>query len=257
MAVPLKEIVAYLDELLDNQGVPDYPGALNGLQFENRGVVHKIAAAVDFSSRVLDGVINAGADLLLVHHGMFWGAPTPITGTSRERMRRLIEKDIGVYSSHLPLDCHPVVGNNVLLAKQLGLEPTHSFASYKGTAIGVRGYCDIDGAELMRRVTEFSRDNGGAATMIGLDKEQIRSWAICTGAGASAETISEAFETGVELLIVGEGPHWTAVEASERGLAIVYAGHYATETLGVRAIAQSVADRFSLDWAWITAPTGL
>jgi dinuclear metal center YbgI/SA1388 family protein len=258
MTQPLQEIVSYLDGMLDTRGVPDYPAALNGLQFENAGAIHRIAAAVDFSSRAVSGAIEQGADLLLVHHGMFWGGVRPVIGITRDRIRQLIEHDIAVYSSHLPLDRHPDIGNNVLLAKELELEPTYPFASYNGVAIGLRGSCDLESDDLVRRVREFSRARGGEMIGSALSTStHLNSWAICTGAGASAETIDEAIENGVDVLIVGEGPHWTAVEAHDRGLMILYAGHYATETLGVAALAKNVAQRFSLEWTWVSAPTGL
>jgi dinuclear metal center YbgI/SA1388 family protein len=258
ISAPLQDIVTYLDDFLGVREVPDYPGALNGLQFENRGTVHKIAAAVDFSSRVIDATIEEHADLLLVHHGMFWTAVGPIVGIARDRLRRLIEHDIAVYSSHLPLDRHPDIGNNALLARELGLQPMHPFASYKGVAIGFRGVCDLKSSDLVQRLREFSRAHGGeVVAAIPQSKTHIASWAICTGSGASAETINEAIENRVDALIVGEGPHWTAIEAEERQLAILYAGHYATETLGVAALAETLGQRFSLDRVWINAPTGL
>lgn len=258
MTTPLSEVVNYLDALLETREVPDYPGAVNGLQFENGGTVRKIAAAVDFSSRAIDGAVAADANLLLVHHGMFWGGVAPVVGVTRDRIRRLIDHDIAVYSSHLPLDRHPGLGNNALLAKELGLEPTHPFGSYKGVSVGVRGLCNITAQEMLGRVREFSRARGGDTIAVGTSsRSSLTSWAICTGAGASAETISEAIETGIDVLIVGEGPHWTAVEALDRGLMILYAGHYATETLGVTALAKNVAQQFSIEWTSIDAPTGL
>lgn len=258
MPSSLREIVTYLDQILDTREVPDYPGALNGLQFENRGSVRKVAAAVDFSSRAIDGAIENDADLLLVHHGMFWGGAAPLIGVARDRIRRLIEHDIAVYSSHLPLDRHSHIGNNVLLAKELGLEPEKPFASYKGVAIGVQGTCDLDLTDVAARVRAFAHNHSGEMiASIPRVAKRVSRWAICTGAGASAETINEAIENDVDVLIVGEGPHWTAVEAEERGLTILYAGHYATEILGVTALAKNVAERFSLDWTWINAPTGL
>lgn len=257
MTAPLKEIVRYLDDLLNTRSVSDYPGALNGLQFENSGSVSKIAAAVDFSSDAIDAAIESGADLIIVHHGMFWAGVTPIIGATRERIRRLIQHDIAVYSSHLPLDRHPELGNNALLAKELDLQPTHPFASYGGISIGLRGPCDVAADDLINRVRKFSREHGSDIVIAGPVPKRVTSWAICTGAGASAQTIDEAVQNGVEALIVGEGPHWTAVEARERQILILYAGHYATETLGIIALAKNLSSRFSIDWTWIDAPTGL
>jgi dinuclear metal center YbgI/SA1388 family protein len=251
-------IVAYLDELLGTSRIPDYPGAVNGLQLSNDAPIRKIAASVDFSSRSVDAAIADNADLLLVHHGMFWGGVKPITGAPFKRIKSLIQNNIAVYSSHLPLDCHPTFGNNVLLSRTLGLEPDGEFAHFKGTAIGVRGRANTPTSELVQRTRSFSRENGGDVVVSGMKPEAVtKSWAICTGAGASAETLEEATAFGVDTLIVGEGPHWTAVEADELGIAIIYAGHYATETLGVRALAKHLGERFSLEWFPVKAPTGL
>ena len=135
----IRELASYADGLLDTRSTPDYPGALNGLQLENRSQITAVAAAVDFSTRAINRAISNNANLLLVHHGMFWGAPSPFVGPSYRRFRLLIEHDIAVYSSHLPLDRHPGFGNNVLLARELGLEPSGAFAAYEETLIGVSG----------------------------------------------------------------------------------------------------------------------
>lgn len=251
-------LTEYLDEMLGTSRIPDYPGAVNGLQLSNDGPITKIAAAVDFSSRTVETAIKENANLLLVHHGMFWSGARPITGTHFNRIRLLIQNNVAVYSSHLPLDCHPLFGNNVLLSRTLGLEPDGEFAHFKGNAIGVRGHANIPTLELVERVRSFAHENGGKVVVAAMKPSAItKSWAVCTGAGASAETLEEAVALGVDTLIVGEGPHWTAVEANEIGIAIIYAGHYATETLGVRALARHLAERFTLEWTPVNAPTGL
>lgn len=251
-------LVEYLEDLLDSPRIPDYPGAINGLQLSNEGPIRKIAAAVDFSSRSVAAAIEEGANFLLVHHGMFWGGAKPLTGPHFHRLRSLIQNDVAVYSSHLPLDRHATFGNNVLLSHALGLEPDGEFARFKTTPIGVRGSTSIPTIELIERARQFASLHDGDIVVSGASANTTtRSWAMCTGAGASAETLEEAVATGVDTLIVGEGPHWTAVEADELGITIIYAGHYATETLGVRALAQHLAQRFSLDWVPIHAPTGL
>jgi dinuclear metal center YbgI/SA1388 family protein len=255
---PTEEIVRYLDEILDNAGIADYPGAVNGLQLANKGNVRKIAACVDFSTRAVTRAVEERANLLIVHHGMFWGGTKPITGSTYSRLRLLLENDIAVYSSHLPLDKHGQFGNNALLSRELGLDASGEFAHYKGMAIGVRGESDILTADLVANAQRFARSHGGEAisTSIGEHRRTNR-WAICTGAGASADTLQEAIENRIDTLIVGEGPHWTAVEADEIGIAIIYAGHYATETLGVAAISEHAAQKFGLEWTMIHAPTGL
>lgn len=251
-------IVEYLDDLLQTATVPDYSNALNGLQLANRGTVAKIAAAVDFSTRTVAGAVQAGADLLMVHHGMFWGGLRPILGTNYTRFRALIEGDVAVYSSHLPLDRHPLYGNNALLATELGLKPDGEFARYKDISIGVRGTANVETARIAERADAFARTHGGSARSTPITLGRVtRSWAVCTGAGASSETLREASDGGIDTLIVGEGPHHTAVEAEESGITVIYAGHYATETLGVRALAAHVSERFGIGWIFIDAPTGL
>ncbi len=251
------DVVAYLDQLLGIPGTPDYPTALNGLQVANRGTVSRVAAAVDGSHRTIEGAITVGADLLLVHHGLFWKGAQPIVGAQYLRLRALVEHDMAVYAAHLPLDRHPMLGNNALLAHELGLTPSGGFAQFESIAIGVRGAADIPTADLVARAARFARAHGGDAHGTAFpDARRTRSWAICTGGGASTETLDEAVALGVDTLIVGEGPHWTAVDAPERGLVIIYAGHYATETPGVRALARDVASRFGVPWEFIAAPTG-
>ncbi len=254
----LRELTKYADELLETASTPDYPNALNGLQLENRGAVQGIAAAVDFSTRTIRGTLEKSANLLLVHHGMFWGGLEPLAGPNYSRLRTLIDNDIGVYASHLPLDRHPTLGNNSLLARELGLEPTGSFALYKEISIGVCGNADIDTATLADRARRFARGEGGEIRTTPISTtRRTRKWAICTGAGASADTLHEASTSGVDTLIVGEGAHWTAIHAEEHGLAVIYAGHYATETLGIRALARHLGEKFDIPWNFVDAPTGL
>lgn len=256
--VQLEQIVRYLDDLLDTADVPDYSGALNGLQLANSGGIARIAVAVDFSTRTVAGAIADKADLLLVHHGMFWGGAQRIVGVTYDRLHALLASDVAVYASHLPLDRHPVVGNNALLASELGLEPAGEFASYKGVAIGVRGESDVETAALVSRAEWFAKGAGGSVRVTPIASgRKTRRWAICTGAGASTESLREAQDLGIDTLIVGEGPHHTAVAADEMGITVIYAGHYATETLGVRALGAHLADRFGVTWAFVEAPTGL
>jgi len=255
----LAQIVKFLDEILLTSTTADYPAALNGLQLSNRGSVSKVAAAVDFSSQTTRAAIAEHANLLIVHHGMFWGGIQPIVGTHYTRLRDLVDADMAVYASHLPLDRHPKFGNNALLAKALGLEPSGEFARFEDIFIGFQGICDISTSTLVERARLFSRLNGAEAiTTPGVDTDRrTRRWAICTGAGASAETLAEATQQHIDTLIVGEGPHWTAVEAVERGITVIYIGHYASETPGVQALAAEVGRHFNLEWTNIAAPTGL
>lgn len=258
LGVPLAKIVESLDTLLDTANTPDYPPALNGLQVGNHGPIVRVAAAVDCSRRTIEGAIEAEANLLIVHHGLFWGGLQPLTGPHLDRVRRLFERDIAVYSAHLPLDAHATMGNSRLLALELGLTPTDGFARHENIFCGVRGTDELPTSELLARSERFAASHGGSAIASAMAPDRVtRRWAICSGAGAGHQTIAEAVSLGVDTLIVGEGPHWTAVDAPEKGLVIIYAGHYATETLGVQALAEHVQRTFGLPWTWIAAPTGL
>ena len=256
--IDLATVASHLDGLLGTEAFPDYPGALNGVQLAHRGPVRRIAAAVDVSRRVIEQVVSAQANLLIVHHGMFWGGAQRVTGVAYERFRLLIEHDIAVYASHLPLDAHPIVGNNILLSRELGLEPSGGFARYKTIDIGLRGECDVDTADLVHRAGVFAQTHGGAIRVTDFSTgRRTRRWGLCTGAGASSETLLEAQALGLDTLIVGEGPHHTAVAADDAGIVVIYAGHYATETLGVRAVAAHLSETFSVPSSFISAPTRL
>lgn len=251
-------IAERLDALLRTAEIPDYSGAVNGLQFANRRNVNRVVTAVDFSSHTVQAAIAAGAQMLLIHHGMFWGGVQPITGVVYDRFAALLANDVAVYSSHLPLDMHPVVGNNVLLAKRLGLEPTSGFARYKTVEVGVSGMSDVRTAQLVDRATALALEAAGHVVTTHFPAERrTRNWAICTGAGADSDTIREATERGIDTLIVGEGPHHTAVQARDLGIVVIYAGHYATETLGIRALGDLVASEFGIESAFLDLPTGL
>jgi dinuclear metal center YbgI/SA1388 family protein len=257
-STPLAAITAHLDALLRVREIPDYPPALNGLQVEHRGPVTKVAAAVDTSARTIRGAADSGANMLLVHHGLFWRGLQPLTGPHYSRIRLLLDHDIALYSAHLPLDSHDRLGNSLLLAREIGLHPAAGFARHETIDCGVRGSSEIDTAELLSRLNAFASGHGGSAIASAISAgRRTRRWAICSGAGVNAQTIAEALALGVDTLISGEGPHWSAVDAEESGLVIIYAGHYATETLGVRALAQDVSGTFGVPWTFVAAPTGL
>jgi dinuclear metal center YbgI/SA1388 family protein len=254
----LNELATFLDDTLDVHGIPDYPNAVNGVQVANFGAINAVATAVDFSTESVNGALNCGARLLVVHHGMFWGGVQPLTGHRHSRLWALLTHDVAVYSAHLPLDVHSELGNNALLAKRLGLDPSGGFAKYKTIDVGLSGVSNIPTRLLAERAAALAEEFGGklVATPFAPDR-MTRAWGVCSGAGADSETLREAAEKGLDTLIVGEGPHHTAVEARELGIVVLYAGHYATETLGVRALGDSLAQRFKISSTFIDLPTGL
>jgi dinuclear metal center YbgI/SA1388 family protein len=257
-SVPLSRIADHLDALLRTAEVPDYPGAVNGVQVEHAGPVTRCAVAVDASLRTIEGAAGTGANLLIVHHGLFWSGVQPLRGRFYERVRLLMKHDLAVYSSHLPLDLHPTLGNNHLLARALGLTPSAGFARFETISVGVMGESDIETAALAGRARATAKQEGGTLTTVGISpSRRTRKWALCTGAGASSDTLREAAQADVDTLLVGEGPHHTAVEAEELGIAVLYIGHYATETFGVRALGEEIQRTFGLPWSFVAAPTGL
>jgi putative NIF3 family GTP cyclohydrolase 1 type 2 len=189
---------------------------------------------------------------------LFWGGSQPLRGRTFQRVRRLLAHDVAVYASHLPLDLHPTLGNNAIMARTLELTPSAGFAHFQSVAIGVMGDADVETSTLAARCDALARREGGRLVALGVTPHRrTRRWALCTGAGASSDTLHEASSAGVDTLIVGEGPHHTAVEASELGIAVLYVGHYATETFGVRALGEEIERTFGIPWSFVAAPTGL
>lgn len=248
----LDVIVRDLDEYLNVAEVPDSSTALNGLQVANRGRVHRIAAAVDASQRTIDTARASGCDLLVVHHGLFWDGNQPVTGRRYQRLRSLFEGDMAVYSAHLPLDVHDEVGNNVLLARALGVELKGTFGSYKGIPVGRWGTLGVRREVLAARLDDLL---GVRVHMMPFGPEVIERVGVVTG--GAGDLIPQAVEAGLHAFVTGEGSHHTHFEAEEGGINVFYAGHYATETWGVRALAERVSERYGLPWQFIDHPTGL
>lgn len=248
----LTDLVAYLDEYLEIYAVPDYRDAHNGLQVEGAREVERVAVCVDACAHTIEEAARACADLMIVHHGLFWGGFAPITEGRYRRLCTLIQAGIALYSAHLPLDVHPEVGNNAVLARRLGLTPSASFAPFEGTPIGLVCEADMTRDDLAERVSACL---GSSPYVIATGPAHVRRLGILTGGGGSR--LREAAEAGCDTLLTGEGPHHTYFEAEERGLNALYAGHYATETLGVRALAAHLERRFGLDTLFVDHPTGL
>lgn len=254
----LADIADFCDTLLGSRGFPDYRQALNGIQVDREGEVGRIAAAVDARERTIRRAIDRGAELLLVHHGLFWSGLQPLVGRQRRRLAPLLAGNIGVYASHLPLDAHPEIGNGTLLAGALELHATGTFGQHEGISVGVMGDDRIDTAALVRRAATFAARYDGAVRTSHIPSGHLTTrWAIVTGSGAGPDMLAEAADRGVDTLVTGEGAHHTAIDAEEAGIVIIYAGHYATETLGVQALAARVAERFGVPWEFLHEPTGL
>jgi dinuclear metal center YbgI/SA1388 family protein len=248
----LHDIVSYCDEYLRVREIGDYENAVNGLQFENSGAVCKIAAAVDFSTRALEAAAERGANLLIVHHGMFWSGLRPITKTWHRQLKLALDNDMAVYSAHLPLDLHPEIGNNVLLMRALGIEDSEPFFEEKGSLLGRRASVEITRLEIVKRLEKVV---GGVAHAIAAGPPIAQQIGVITG-GAGGE-VERVTADGIDTFITGEAPHWAAVAAHELGINLLLAGHYATETFGVKALAAHLGERFQLEWEFIDLPTAL
>jgi dinuclear metal center YbgI/SA1388 family protein len=250
--VSLSQLVRYCDSLFRPRDLLDWEGAWNGLQVENRGRVSQVAAAVDARRATIEAAREAKADLLLVHHGLFWGDSVPWTGSRYQLLRSLLDHDLAVYSMHLPLDEHPRLGNNILLCRALRLRQPRPFFTAKGRKIGFQCTATLDRDDLAGRLAAVT---GCAPLILPGGPRVCRRIGVVSG-GAGAE-LRQAAAEGVDTFITGEGPHWTHAAADDLGLNVMYGGHYATETLGVKALAAQVARRFGLPWVFLDHPTGL
>jgi dinuclear metal center YbgI/SA1388 family protein len=248
----LQSLVRYCDRTLKTEQFTDWPGAVNGLQVQNSGGVTKIAAAVDASTATIRRAVALGANFLIVHHGLFWGASHPWTGKRYEILKLLLDHDTAVYSSHLPLDAHPQLGNNARLGKALGLRQLKPFFFEKGQPIGLQTRAQLAREELEKRLGNVLHVE---PKVIPGGPEICRSIGIVTG-GAGDE-LRKAHDEGVDTFITGEGRHWTYALAEELGINVFYGGHYATETFGVKALASLLSEKFDLPWEFIDYPTGL
>jgi len=248
----LSEITGYCDRVLRTSEITDWDGAVNGLQMANDGRVTRIAAMVDASLVTVKMAIAARADLLVVHHGLFWSKTHPWTGKRHELLRLLIENNLAVYSSHLPLDLHPKLGNNALLAKELGFKKLTPFFFSHGQNIGVKTRQKMARADLVEKLAQAL---GAKPLLIPGGGEICQNIGIVTG-GAGAE-VKQAAAEGVDTFITGEGPHWSYALAEELGVNLIYGGHYATETFGVKALAAELSRKFKVPWEFLDHPTGL
>ncbi|KEF33540.1 hypothetical protein RDMS_12010 [Deinococcus sp. RL] len=245
-------LVAWLDEFLQVGAYRD--PSLNGLQIEGTPTIRRVAASVDTSVKSLRAAADSGADLLIVHHGLFWGRPLPLTGPHRERVRTALMADLNLYAAHIPLDAHPEVGNNAMMARALSLQNVRPFGDWQGRPIGQAGELPFaqslqDFADRVQKLTgEICLVHGGGTPT-------VHRLGILSGSGAGA--IAEAAAAGLDTLLTGEPEHKHFHDAFEYGVNVVYAGHYETEVFGVRALAARLEEEFGLAWQFLHQPTGL
>lgn len=247
----LQELVDYCDQRTRRSAFKDAPGAFNGLQVANNGRVTKIGAAVDSGVLPFQKAVAAGIDFLIVHHGMYWDMPRSLTGPAYDRVATLIHSNCALYSNHLPLDGHPEIGNNALLARQLGLTPSRPFLVKDGEPIGwIADYTGRTPALRQQLEKLYPR-----VVAIECGRTEPHAIAFCSGSGNSA--LHEMLREGVDTLVTGELREEWFNFAQENRLNIFLCGHYATEVHGVKALAAEVSAKFGLPWEFIATENPL
>lgn len=249
----LQAIAQFLDEILEHRVTKD--SALNGIQVDACTDVRKVGFAVDAALETFEKAKHAGCDLLIVHHGIIWGDhPYALTGLIRDRVKFLFRHNLSLYASHLPLDLHPVYGNNAQLARLLELKDLHLFGEYKGQELGFLGTLEAEmPLPLFCKKLEILLST--KCNLLTFGKPTVKHVAVISGAGAS--TLPEAITRGADALLVGEFSHSHYHLAQEGKINLVAAGHYATETLGVMALMPLLKDHFGVETVFIGAETEL
>jgi dinuclear metal center YbgI/SA1388 family protein len=243
----IDDIIDTLDDLLSPADFADY--GPNGLQIRGAAEVTRVATGVSARRELMERAVELGAQLVLVHHGLFWDfLPTGLTPLQQERLRPLFKHDVNLAAYHIPLDAHPGLGNNAILARELGCADPLPFGSFKGKAIGCRGRFPepIGADELVARV---QRATGRAPLLLGDGPERVRTIGIVSG--SAADTLHEASAHGLDAFLTGEPREHITADAQELGMWFVAAGHYATETFGVRALGDLLAERFGLEHVFV------
>jgi len=245
------ELVAFMDEYLSIGTIEDY--GPQGLQVEaDNDSITRLALAVDTSPAVIEAAADWQADMLLVHHGILWRDVQPIAGPFGRRVKLLLQNDLNLYSAHLALDAHPEFGNNALLASMIGLNIEEWWCPVKGTPIGVYG--SLARPQSLTELTVLiDNELQTEARVLAHGPELVRKVAIISGFGA--DEVASARELGADTFLTGETSHSYYWSAADYGLNIIYGGHYATETVGVKAFGQHLSDKFGLDTRFFDFPT--
>jgi len=251
----LAKLTALLDETLEVARFADDPSN-NGLQLEATGDVHRIVFGVDGCMALFDEALERDADLVVVHHGLSWRAePRRFTGVVGARLKMLFENGISLYAAHLPLDAHPKLGNNAQLADMIQLKERRNFFRYAGIPIGFLG--NLDRALSVASMAAIFEDKLDTRGKIFGDRERlVRRCAVVSG-GAGMDALVEAAQCGADVLIIGEFSHEMYHLSQELEFPVISLGHYASETVGVKALSQFVAERTLLECEFVDIPTGL
>lgn len=246
------ELTAYLDEYLHIADIKDY--GPQGLQIEGRNEVYKVVGMVDAQAPCAEHALSLGADLLLVHHGIFWGPPQRIAGSYGALVRTYLAAGLNLYAAHLALDAHPVVGNNAELAHRLGLTVETTFAPVNGVPIGVIAIAS-NGIKFDYLVDRFEQNVGPTRLVQAHGPRITHRVGIISGAGAREIPLAAAL--GCDTFLTGETSHAEFYAAQNAGLNVIYGGHYTTETVGVQALGLHLQEKFGVEFEFADLPTGL
>ena len=241
----------YLDNLLDIKEIKDSPNSVNGLQVQNIGDIKKVGLAVDLCMATIEKAIAVECNMMFVHHGMLWGGLKPIRGNFYDKISTMMRENLGLYSAHLPLDMHPVLGNNKALADQLELYGLEPFGEYGGQKIGLKGRLDPISAEELG--VKLEDKLGSSIKVIGSGEVQT----LGVVSGGAADILSQAAAAGLDAYLTGEGANHHYHESIENGCVLILAGHYATETGGVKAVGKHLEEQFGMKTEFLDYPTGI
>lgn len=247
---PADQILGFLDELLSPSDFEDY--GPNGLQVPGRSEVETVVTGVSAGADLFTRAAELGAGLVLVHHGLFWGARGALDRAEKRRLKLLFDADMGLAAYHLPLDAHLEVGNNAILARELGAAEVAPFGTVRGTPIGVRARFAGEGVGAGELVARVERVTGRTPLAFTDGPARVRSIGIVSGAGA--DSLDEAIAAGLDAFLTGEPAERSMLRARESGIHFVAAGHYATETFGVRALGDALAGHFGVRHAFVDIP---
>ncbi|MBP7686944.1 MAG: Nif3-like dinuclear metal center hexameric protein [Thermoflexales bacterium] len=246
------ELITYLNDYLRLSEHEDRSN--NGLQVEGAGSVTKVAFAVDACQAAFEAARDAGAQLLITHHGLFWSEVKLLTGPHFKRVKTLLDANVGLYGVHLPLDAHPEVGNNVELCRIIGLMDIQPWGTYKGHPAGFGGTLPRP-ITLNNLAAKIDAVLGASSRVLAFGPQVVDRVAVCSGGASSF--IPQVVAAGFSTYVSGETSHSHYHDAKDYGLNVIYSGHYATETVGLKALARHLETQFSLQTTWLDLPTGM
>jgi dinuclear metal center YbgI/SA1388 family protein len=247
----LAEVVALLDDELAIGEFDDY--GPNGLQVPGPPEIGTVVTGVSAHAELFERAVDAGADLILVHHGLFWdGSPRRLDAAAKCRLKLLFDHDIGLAAYHLPLDAHPRLGNNAIICERLGLSEREPFGRHRGRPLGWAVHAPGDGIPIGELVDRVASLTGRPPLVFDSGPERVRTLGVVSGGASSS--LDEAIERGLDAFLTGEPTERVMAQAREAGVHFIAAGHYATETFGVRALGELAAERFGLRHEFADVP---